>query len=498
MGQQARLSVDLEAAPGHSVVLITELTTFSPHGISALVTVPASLVDNPTGFTLLALAWFDSALSLISTSPSKSYLDKSLIYTHPIHSLSVTQNHIWSTVFPVQQSQTPTTTEELKYFGCKGVFSQQPQTNNSSDIIPPSLLAPIRCSHLLYILFKLFHTVHRFLQAKMCSVPSISIYPSQRYPSPEGTPPLSPYHVSNNGYDNDMPGQQGIHYSYASQPGSPLFFTPDTPSSPQNIGWSSPGQGFESSTLQNIIYDQGSAQYNTFGVDCGQYQHSTYPHHLNVDSNMASPMMDFSSQTLHIPIGGFRMMDRRELDVMSSDQRKSPVAVQMEHEQYSYNESAPNSPFVLGYQSPWSNTAAYIPLSPLSQAASPSRSWAQPSAPMATPVESQARYRELSHSSCSIVNSPPVVFRPAFKSRRRQNKDKSLRKIKCDTPGCHQDFDRPYNAKVHREVVHGNPERNEKCPLSGCEKSIHGHGFQRKHDMIRHVICVCLFFSSNP
>ncbi|KAE9976017.1 hypothetical protein EG328_002856 [Venturia inaequalis] len=316
----------------------------------------------------------------------------------------------------------------------------------------------------------------------MSSVPLMPIYASQRYPSPEETPPLSPYHVSNDGYGNNMSREQGLHCQYGSHPGSPLFFMPDTPCSSQYLGWSSQGQGYGSPTTQQIMYDQASTQYDSFGADCGQYQHSTYSHQLNVDPIIASPITDFSGQNLHIQMRGLNVLGSQESELMASIQQKTAVAFQTGHGQHSHNQSAPSSPFMPGYQSSWPNASVYMPLSPLSQAASPSRSWDQPSAIMAAPVLPEGRYRELSSSGSSSVSRLTVVKRPTVTTRRRLKKDKSPRRIKCETFGCLKDFDRPHNAKMHQKMVHGNPERKEICPLLSCTR-----GFARRHDMIRHL-----------
>lgn len=327
--------------------------------------------------------------------------------------------------------------------------------------------------------------VHQFFQAKMSSLPSMSLS-SQRYLSPEGTPPLSPYHVFNDGYSSNMSSEH-VHCAYSSQPGSPLYM-PDTPSSSQNLGWSNQGQDYGSPIVQHIMYDDASTQFDNFGANCGQYQHSGYSHHLNVDPAMSSPVLDFFGQNLHINMRGLNMFGSQESGLTSPVEHNSPVAFQTGSELYSPHGAGSSPPFMPGCQSTWPSATAYMPLTPPFQATSLSRTWEQSSALTTAPVIPEGRYRKLNASSSCSASSLCVVNRPAIQTRRRQKKDKSLRIFKCETPGCFKNFNRPYNARKHRDVVHGNPAKNEKCPLPGCDRSI--EGFNRKHDLDRHVISV--------
>lgn len=287
-----------------------------------------------------------------------------------------------------------------------------------------------------------------------------------------------------------MSRDQGLHYDYSSQPQSPLLYMPDTPSSSQNLGWST-GQGYGSPTTPTLRYNQFSAQYDNFEPSSGQYQYPTtnYPYHI-VDSALASPMLDFWSQNLHIHTEGLHMLSPQKLSLMAPDQQKSPVAFQTGAGLYSPNGSVTSLPFMPGSQSSWQDAAVYMTTPSPSQAASLSRTWSQPTASMTAPVLQEGRYRKLSASSESSPSSLSVINKTVV-TRRRQQKPKGARIHKCDEPGCNKDFDRKFNADKHKETVHQGLPRKEKCPIQNCEYET--KGFVRKHDLDRHVIAVYVF-----
>lgn len=275
---------------------------------------------------------------------------------------------------------------------------------------------------------------------------------------------------------------------YSSWLGTPLIYSaPLTPPSTREIGWSSYEQFHGTPTDQEVMYEPKPPQYNSFTTDLGHYVYPTYPHHTIVHPAMISPVhpYGFSEQSLHRYAEELYSAPSNNTSPAIPGLERQLVAYHGEPSLYPHDGSALSSPMMSQLPFSWANVMPYPPPSPQLSYASRSSSMSQPLAEQMNALAiGDERYRRLSSSSAASDTFVQDA-QPSRRSRRRQMNKRGPRPYKCAFPGCGKDFERSYNARQHRIMVHEPQDKPEKCRVDpNCHYAI--EGFSRKHDLKRH------------